>query len=105
MRNLKILTVAVASAALLATAVTPAAARWHGWGGVAAGIGAGLAIGALSGAYSSPYYGYGYPYYAYDYPYYGGYSYGGYGYSGYGGGYGCAQRVWWRGRWHVRYVC
>ena len=91
MRNLKILTVAVASAALLATAVTPASARWGGWGWVGAGVGAGLAIGALSGAYSYPYYGYSYPY---SYPY----AYGSY------GGYGCGG-YWWRGRWHARYYC
>jgi hypothetical protein len=98
MRNLKILTVAVASTALLATAVTPASARWHGWGGVAAGVGAGLAIGALSGAYSYPYYGYSNPYYGYSYPYSYPYAYGSY------GGYGCGG-YWWRGRWHARYYC
>ena len=60
------------SALILASAVTPAAARWGGgwhggeWrgAGIAAGIGAGLALGA-AGAYGAyPYYGYGY-----DYPY------------------------------------
>jgi hypothetical protein len=100
MRNAKILTVAVASAALIATAVTPASARWGGWGWVAAGVGAGLAAGALSGAYGYPYYGYSYPYYGYSYPSYAygyPYSYGSY-------GYGCGG-YWWRGRWRARYYC
>jgi hypothetical protein len=101
MQKTKILTtLAVTSALVFATAVTPASARWNGWGGVAAGVGAGLALGALGayGAYPS-YYGYNdYPYYGNAY--YGNAYYGAYGYSG------CVrQQYWWRGRWHLRYVC
>jgi hypothetical protein len=103
MNKTKILTtLAIASTLMLATAVTPASARWHGGWGPGAGIGAGLALGAFGG-----YGGYGgYPYGYNNYPYgYGGY--GGYGaYGAYGSYGGCAlQRYWSHGRWHQRYVC
>jgi len=101
MNNSRMLTALVAvSALILASAVTPTAARWgggwHGGGsrgaGIAAGIGAGLALGA-AGAYGAyPYYGYDY---GYDSPYYGAY-----GYSTCG-----VQRFWWHGRWHLRSNC
>jgi len=93
MRIAQVLSTAMLAGSLAAaTALTPAAAAWHGngfhghrgWGGAA--LGAGLALGAL-GALSAPYY-YGYygPPYGYDGP-------------------GCVQRYWWHGVWHHRYVC
>jgi hypothetical protein len=108
MNKTKVLTtLAIASTLMLATAVTPASARWHGgWGpGAAIGIGAGLALGALGGYGGYGGYPYGYNNYPYGYGGYGGYgSYGAYGaYGSYGG---CAlQRYWSHGRWHQRYVC